>query len=177
MRREGEFISLFWFAALIAVRVFASQSNVLVSVTGEGLNPTSYSLEQLQKLPLTKVSARDNDGKDAEYSGVSLAEILRRAGAPLGDQLRGAALRKAVVIHAADGYQAVFALAEVDPGMTDKIVLLAWTRDSQPLVVGQGPLRLIVPGEKRQARWVRQVTAIEMVTVDRPAITNAPPQQ
>src|ERR1700689_5352874 len=38
---------------------------------------------------------------------------------------------------------------------------------------GKGPLRLVVPGEKRQSRWVRQVTAIEVVSLTRTAITNA----
>jgi hypothetical protein len=38
--------------------------------------------------------------------------------------------------------------------------LLADRRDQQPLSSREGPLRFIVPGEKRQARWVRQVTAV-----------------
>jgi DMSO/TMAO reductase YedYZ molybdopterin-dependent catalytic subunit len=91
----------------------------------------------------------------------------------LGEQLHGPALAKVVVIQAADRYQAVFSLAELDPGMTDRTNLLAWSRNKEPLSAAQGPLRLVVPGEKRQARWVRQVTAIEVVSLSRTAITNA----
>jgi len=47
--------------------------------------------------------------------------------------------------------------------MTDKIVLLAVSRDGASLDAAAGPLRIIVPGEKREARWVRQVTELEVV--------------
>ena len=108
-----------------------------------------------------KVTIHENDGTEAEY-----------AGTPMGEQLRGPALAKVVVIHAADHYQAVSSLAELDPGLTDRTNLLAWSSNNQPQSVAQGPLRLVVPGEKRQSRWVRQVTAIEVVSVSRTAITN-----
>ena len=36
------------------------------------------------------------------------------------------------------------------------VVLLADHRDGQPLSTAEGPLRLVVPDEKRHARWVRQ---------------------
>lgn len=145
----------------------------VLTVMGDVPTPEHYSLEQLQKLPVVKVTSRDHDGTEAEYTGVSVGELLRRAGAPLGEKLRGPALAKAVVVHAADRYQAAFSLAELDPGMNDRPVLLAWSRNNEPLTASQGPLRLIVPGDKRQARWVRQVTAIEIVSLNRPAITNA----
>jgi len=153
----------------------AAEPEPVLTVTGDVPTPERYSLEQLQKLPAKKVTARDHDGTEAEYTGVAVEELLRRAGAPLGEKLRGPALAKAVVVHAADRYQAIFSLAELDSGMTDRATLLAWSRNNEPLTAAQGPLRLVVPGEKRQARWVRQVTAIEVVSLNRPAITNAAP--
>jgi DMSO/TMAO reductase YedYZ molybdopterin-dependent catalytic subunit len=167
-----------WFV-LVSVLLAAGSISVqagpepVVAVTGDIPNPETYSMEQLQKLPVLKVTAREHDGAEAEFAGVALADLLRRAGAPLGEQLRGPALAKVVVIHAADHYQAVFSLAELDPGMTDRTNLLAWSRNHEPLSAAQGPLRLVIPGEKRQARWVRQVTAIEVVSLSRPALTNA----
>jgi hypothetical protein len=41
--------------------------------------------------------------------------------------------------------------------------LLADQRDGKPLGANEGPLRAIVPGEKRHARWVRQVIALKIV--------------
>ena len=177
VRRTASFRCLAFIAALaVAVRLLtAAELAPVLFVTGDVTSPERYSLEQLQKLPMTRVTARDHNGEQAEYTGVAVEELLRRAGAPLGDKLRGPALAKAVVVHAADAYQAVFSLAELDSGMTDRPVLLAWSRNNQPLLPAQGPIRLVVPGDKRQARWVRQVTAIEVVSLNRPAITNAAP--
>ncbi len=153
--------------------LFAAETKPVIAVAGNVPKPGHYTLEQLRKLPVTKITARDHDGTDAEYEGVQVVEVLRSAGAPLGDTLRGKALATAVVVHAADGYQAVFSLAELDPAMTDRATLLAWSRNGEPLAASQGPIRLVVAGEKRQARWVRQVTAIEVISINRPAITNA----
>ena len=62
-----------------------------------------------------------------------------------------------LLVEAADGYRVVFALPELDPAFTERMVLLADHRDGQPLTTTEGPLRLVVPDDKRHARWVRQV--------------------
>ena len=73
------------------------------------------------------------------------------------------ALATSVLVEAADGYGAVFALADFDAGFTDRIAILADTRDGAALAATEGPFRLIVPGEKRPAHWVRQVTTITLM--------------
>ena len=67
-----------------------------------------------------------------------------------------------VVVEAADGYRAVFALAELDPAFTDRVILLADRRDGKPLSTREGPFQIIVPGEKKHARWVRQVIRLKV---------------
>jgi hypothetical protein len=64
-----------------------------------------------------------------------------------------------LLVEAADGYRVVFAFPELDPAFTERVVLLADQRDGQPLATAEGPLRLVVPDEKRQARGVRQVAS------------------
>ena len=59
-----------------------------------------------------------------------------------------------------DGYRAVYALAELDPVFTDDRALVVDTRDGKPLSGEEGPLRMLLPEEKRPARWVRQVKRI-----------------
>jgi hypothetical protein len=87
-------------------------------------------------------------------------ELLQRASLPLGNDLRGDRMVTYVVVGAADGYPVVFALSEIDPAFSDRLILLADRPDQQPLSPGEGPLRLMLPGEKRQARWVRQVPSV-----------------
>ena len=59
-------------------------------------------------------------------------------------------------------HRAVFALAEFDPDFTDRVILLADRRDGHPLSSKEGPFRIVVPGEKRHARWVREVIALDV---------------
>jgi len=122
----------------------------------------TFSPDDLARLPRRTLEATDHGGKPVRFEGVPLVEILKAAGAPLGETLRGPELSKVLVVEAADGYKAAFALPELDPAFTDEVVLLADRRDGQPLSAGEGPLRLVVPHEKRQARWVRQVTALRV---------------
>ena len=96
------------------------------------------------------------------FAGVPLGDILRLVGAPSGDSLRGPALASYVLVEAADGYRVTFALAEFNPGFTDRLILLADTKDGAPLGEHDGPFQLVVPDEKRPARWVRQVTRISV---------------
>lgn len=96
-----------------------------------------------------------------QWQGVSLEELLRRAGVRTGEQLRGAAMTTVVHVIAADHYQVVFSLGELDPLLGHEQVVLADTEDGHALK-GDGPFRLVVPGDQRPARWVRNVMAIEV---------------
>ena len=89
--------------------------------------------------------------------------MLRLAGVTLGEQLRGKALTTYLLVKAADGYQVIFALPELDPGFAGRVIFLADRREGQPLSTTEGPFRIIVPGEKRHARGVRQVTTLTVL--------------
>jgi hypothetical protein len=94
-----------------------------------------------------------------------LADLLKLAGAPSGDKLRGPALATYVLVEAADGYRVVFSLAELDPGIQDSNVLVADKLDGYPLDDKLGPLRIVAPLDKRTARWVRMTQEIRVVSL------------
>ena len=118
-------------------------------------------------MPRQKLQAKDHQDHERSYEGVPLVELVRLADVPLGKELRGPALANYLVVEAADGYRAIFALAELDPAMTDNVVLLVDRQDGQPLDAHDGPLRIVAPQDKRHARWVRQVTALRLLTAPR----------
>ena len=60
-------------------------------------------------------------------------------------------------MEAADGYRVVISLPEIDPAFNNKEFFLVYSRDGQPLDAKEGPYRIVIPDEKRMARWVRQV--------------------
>nr|GFD20443.1 hypothetical protein [Tanacetum cinerariifolium] len=75
--------------------------------------------------------------------------------------IHGPVLAEAVLATAADGYQAVFALPEIDADFSPQTILLADQRDGQPLPAHDGPYQLVVPLEKKPTRWVRQLTGLK----------------
>lgn len=106
------------------------------------------------KLPREKVEVNG-----VTYEGVPLAEVLRFAGVSFDKHPRDRAALY-VLVEGSDGYRAVLALAEVDPKVSDRAVLLADRLDGKPLPEGAGPLRLVVPGDKVPSRWVKQVIRV-----------------
>lgn len=135
-------------------------SQVLLTVNGEVAQTVKLTAVDIAKLPHRTISAKDHNGKDTTFEGVEIGEILKLAGVKSGEALRGKELALFLVAEASDGYRAVFALPELDHAFTDRIVIVADKRDGKPLTEKEGPLRLVVPDEKREARWVRQVVSL-----------------
>jgi len=152
------------FLAAPAGRAQASAAPVSLKVSGAVSTPLSLTLDDLKKMPRKTLTVTNPHEKKTEtYEGVLLREILEKAGAPIGEQLRGAAMATYVLAEAEDGYRVVFSLAELDAGILDSEVMVADTMDGAPLGPKQGPLRLVAPHEKRPARWVRMLKSITVV--------------
>lgn len=118
----------------------------------------------IEALPHIKVTTSDH-GASATFEGVALKAVLEKAGVSFGETMKGTRLALCLLVEAADSYRVVIALPEVDPAFTAKQVILAFLRDDKPLGEKEGPYRIVIPDEKRMARWVRQVTALKIVDV------------
>jgi len=116
----------------------------------------------LTSLARESVTATAHD-KKLQCEGVSLTELLRASKAMPPEPLRGARLASYVLVTARDGYRAVYSLAELDPTLGNRKVLLVDRCGGKPLDDEDGPLRLIAPEDARPARWVRQVQSIAVV--------------
>jgi DMSO/TMAO reductase YedYZ molybdopterin-dependent catalytic subunit len=134
-----------------------------VKITGEVTAPLDLKLADMQQFKQTNVIRKDRDGNDHTYTGVTLAELLQKAGATIGNDLKGENLTKFISVEASDGYQVVFALAELDKSFTDRTIILANMMDGKPLPTGDGPFRIIVQDEKKPARCIKQVTEIKVM--------------
>src|SRR5262245_26581924 len=138
----------------------AAAPEISLSVSGEVERPLKLTAADLARLPRRAVRAKDHDGKESDYEGSPLIEVLKLAGVKFGEGLRGKSLALYLVVEASDGYRAVYALLELDPAYTDKIIMLVDKRDGKTLDAKEGPLRLVVPDEKMHARWVRKITGL-----------------
>ena len=140
--------------------LLAQDAKPILKVEGEVQAPLNLSVNDLFAMPVSTVKAKDKDGKLHDFTGVALVEVLKRAGVTLGPQLRGENLSKYLVAKAADGYKAIYSLAEIDPEVTSNIILVAYQMDGSPLSESEGPLRVVAPSDKKHARWVRQLNSI-----------------
>jgi len=145
---------------LLFVSVITNAQSVKLS--GEITAPADLSMADLKAYKQATVVRKDKDGKDHTYIGVTLADILQKAGATLGNDLKGKNLAKFISVEAKDGYQVVFALAELDKNFTDRTIILTTAMDGKPLPSADGPFRIIVQDEKKPARCIKQVTAIKV---------------
>jgi hypothetical protein len=141
-----------------------AQPEESLDLRGDLPNPRRIGASELHRLLRVEVRTPDphDPGKEIVYSGTPLAEVLKAGGLPLDSDM--AAIRETVamtvLVAAIDGYRAAFSFAELEPELADRIILLADTKDGQPLSPHEGPFRIVVPGEKRPVRWVRQVSAV-----------------
>jgi hypothetical protein len=147
------------FLALVSIHSTLAASTLEVTYQDKKI---SLDQADLAKLPAQEVEAADHQTKH-RYTGVSVRDVLGLVGAPLGDSLRGKALTLVVRITGNDNYSVVFALAEFDPGFTDRTIILADQQDTQPLPDNAAPFRVVILGDTRPARWVRQVKSIEII--------------
>ena len=154
--------------AIVLLLVFALPQLALAEdaptlhVSGPDGQSIALTMHDLDAMTHASASVVDDKGNHATYDGVPISEILHRVGAPFGNELRGQKVSYYMLVSASDGYHAVFAIAELDPAFTDRVVLLAYRRDGKELSSQEGPLRIIAPGEKRHARWVRNVTSLSV---------------
>jgi DMSO/TMAO reductase YedYZ molybdopterin-dependent catalytic subunit len=133
------------------------------TIGGEVERPLKVTMSDLAKLPRRTVTVKDHESASVKFEGVALADVLQLAGVPSGDLLKGRNLTKYLLVEAIDAYQVVFALPEIDPGYTDKVILLADHRDGKPLSEKEAPFRLVVPDDKKQARWIRQIKSFTVI--------------
>jgi DMSO/TMAO reductase YedYZ molybdopterin-dependent catalytic subunit len=152
---------------LLAAAAFAADPALRIEgVAGRDGVPKpalQLTLADIAGMSRTTLSGKTHDGKEHTFEGVAVAELLHRAGLPQGENVRGPMLARYILVSAHDGYRALFSLPELDPAFTDNRALLADKMDGQPLSAHDGPLRLVLPSEKREARWVRMVERIEIL--------------
>jgi hypothetical protein len=141
----------------------APSKDTLTLLTDSDHKSVMLSAAELKAMSHISVTIHNSHtNADEIYSGVRLSDLLAKLGAPLGNELRGKALATYIVATGSDGYKVVLALGEVDPSFHPGEVLVADMLDGKPLDAHSGPFKLVVTGDKRPARSVRNLVSIEL---------------
>lgn len=112
-----------------------------------------------------KVEIKVTEGNEqVVYKGVPLRTILA---SKLKTPNTMASLRSmsdaVLVVRAPDDYQAAVSAVAVAMDTKGEKFFLALERNGKPLDDKQGPVKLIVPGDPEHIRWVRMVSAVDLV--------------
>ena len=160
VRRRFLILAVLSALSMPAAQAWAQQ----LTIQNDDGKQTVLSRADLEALPHVKVQATAHD-VSATFEGVAVKTVLEKAGVAFGEGMRGKRLASCLLVEAADGYRVVIALPEMDPGFTDKQVVLAFLKDGKAMDSKEGPYRIVIPDEKRPARWIRQVTGLKIVDV------------
>ena len=153
------YLAILLFAGIVSTVIGRAQE---ITVQPEVGAPVKFSAADITGMP-HQTTTVESHGKKLSYEGVPLRLLLEKAGVTFGETLHGKRLSSYLLVEAADGYRVVFALPELDPSFTDRVIILADRVDGHPLDSKEGPYHVIVPGEKRMARAARQVTALKVL--------------
>jgi Oxidoreductase molybdopterin binding domain len=136
-----------------------------ITITTSAGVPVTLTAPQLASLPSVTLSVSfgtDHGPMRAQFTGPLLWTVLIDAKA-----INPAKPRSLVPLTAAitgrDGYVAAIALGEIAPAFEGKKIVLAEQMNGKPL--GLEHFRLVVPGDKRGGRSVRDVVSIAVTPV------------
>jgi hypothetical protein len=129
-----------------------------------GDKSATWTVATMASLPHVTVTVYNGHTKANEvYSGVPLIALLTPLG--VSEHPRGKDLRLYVVAEGSDLYEVVYSIGEITPDVNSSTVIVADTGNGKPLA-DSGPLQLIATGEKRPARWVRNLVAIKVFAAE-----------
>lgn len=135
--------------------------NAELRFSGDVATPLTLSANDLKNMPRQTLKVLNpHEKKEEVYEGIAVRELLRRAGVPQNDKLRGPAMANYVLAEASDGYRVLYSLAEFDSDFQDSEVIVADTLDGAPLGEKQGPFKMVAPYDNRPARWVRMLKSL-----------------
>jgi len=169
-RKTTSLLILFFFLFFLTlVPLLPAQPQPALEISGPGIAAIKISLQDLSRMPRLRLDIREpHKGEIEHYEGVRLSDLLAKAGV-LGEKLRGRGLATYIVATASDGYAVVYSIAELDPAMTDNQVIVADTMNGKPLEPKEGPLKIVVPGDKRPARWIRMLSDLRIENAVNPS--------
>jgi hypothetical protein len=134
-----------------------------IVLTGTGVAQTKLTLEKLAALPAVEMDIAFMTSKGEQkghFKGPLVWTVLKE----LGHLDAGAdhrELKRTFAVLGRDGYEIVFSVGEIAPDFGNTPALIALQVDRKALPVSNG-LRLVVPGDKRGARNVRDIVKLEV---------------
>jgi hypothetical protein len=140
-----------------------ASTSLILTVAGK---TTTLTPADLKAMPQKTVKVHNEHTKmDETYTGVPLGDLLAKAGFKVEQSTHRTMLRSYIKAEGTDKYWVLYSLTEVEGSEHDGDVLVATSMDGKGLGA-DGELKLISTGDKKPQRWVRNLTAITVVSAE-----------
>ncbi len=141
-----------------------SAPSTSLTLTAAG-KTTTYTLADLQAMPQKTVTVHNaHANTDETYTGVLVGDLLAKVGVTpekLGNKTIYHSYLKA---EGTDSYWVLFSATEVEPAMDKSTAIIALTVGGKP-IAEDGQFKFVSSDDVHPARWVRNLKALEFVTI------------
>ena len=143
----------------------AAPASTRLTLTVDGKS-TTFSVAELKAMPQKTVKVHNaHNNTDETYSGVLLGDLLAKAGFTADKSTQRKMLHSSLRAEGTDKYWVLYSLTEVEPTEHEGDVIVATSMNGVGLGA-DGELKLVSTEDKKPQRWVRNLTAITLVTAD-----------
>ena len=125
---------------------------------------STISLAELAAMPQKTIKVHnEHTKKDESYTGVALSDLLAKYGFAPGQATHRKMLHSYLAVEGTDKYWVLYSVTEIEGSEHDADVIVATAVDGAPLG-DDGQLKLVDSADKKPQRWVRNLSAIRLVT-------------
>ena len=136
-----------------------------LAVTVDG-KTTTVTLAELEAMPQRALTVRNgHSGVDEMYTGVGTDVLLAKFGLTLEGPGAKRVYHSYLKAEGTDKYWVFYSATELEAGMRTTEALVALRLNGKALEA-DGAFKLVVAGEKKPARWVRNLAGLTVVTVE-----------
>ena len=141
----------------------SASSELKVTVDGKAATLT---VAELAAMPQKTVTVHNEHTKaDEAYSGVALGDLLAKYGFTVNQSTHRKMLRSYITAEGTDKYWVLYSVTEIEGSEHSADVIVATSMNGKPL--GEdGQLKLVDSADKKPQRWVRNLAAITLVTIE-----------
>jgi hypothetical protein len=139
----------------------APSTNLQLTIDGK---ISTVTLDDLAAMPQKTVTVHnEHTKKDESYTGVALGDLLTKYGFAVGQPTHRTMLHSYIVAEGTDQYWVLYSVTEIESSEHAADVIVATGVDGKPL--GEdGKLKLVASADKKPQRWVRNLSAVRLVT-------------
>jgi hypothetical protein len=135
-----------------------------LSVSIDGKTATVM-LDDLKALPQKTLTVKNgHTGAQETYSGVAVGDLLAKLGFAFDNASAKRTYHSYVRAEGTDGYWVLYSASELTPTLRETESLIATGVDGKPLG-DEGTFKIVLAGERRPARWVRNLQSLTVVTL------------